>query len=295
MKVDVTVSPPVDAAQPGTLQLHECYDLIGLLCVAVLAPVLLLLPEWMALLRVPLGIVLVLLAPGYALQAALFPARDDVDMPIRAALSFGLSVALIPLLALLLDRLPWGIRPLPIAVALALTIVLATMVAMWRRGRLVVSGTAAIPSPPARWMDGRWARGYAFGLVALLMVLGVMLAMMLNPPPERYTEFYALGAQGLAEEYPREVAAGEPIVLQLGITNQEGARVRYRIEVHAGGAVIAQIGPVVVDDGTTWSESIHYALARAGVDQPVDILLFREGDTEAYRQLRLWVNVREIP
>ena len=43
--------------------------------------------------RTILGLFLILFIPGYSLIAALFPKKDDLDGIERAALSFGLSIA----------------------------------------------------------------------------------------------------------------------------------------------------------------------------------------------------------
>ena len=48
--------------------------------------------------RIILGLPLVLFLPGYALIATLFPRKDDLDAIERIALSFGLSIAITPLL-----------------------------------------------------------------------------------------------------------------------------------------------------------------------------------------------------
>jgi len=52
--------------------------------------------------RIILGLPLVLFLPGYSLITALFPGKDDLDGIARIALSFGLSIAITPLLGLAL-------------------------------------------------------------------------------------------------------------------------------------------------------------------------------------------------
>jgi uncharacterized membrane protein len=69
--------------------------------------------------RSVLGLPMVLFLPGYALIAALFPGKDDLDGIERLALSLGLSIAVVPLIGLGLNYTPWGIRLIPILVSLS--------------------------------------------------------------------------------------------------------------------------------------------------------------------------------
>jgi len=66
------------------------------------------------------GSIAVLFLPGYTLIEALYPKKEDLDGLERLALSIGLSLALVPLVGLLLNYTPWGIRLDPIVVSLAL-------------------------------------------------------------------------------------------------------------------------------------------------------------------------------
>jgi uncharacterized membrane protein len=54
------------------------------------------------ILRIVLGIPLVLFFPGYTLMAVLFPRRERVGSMERVALSFGISIAVVPLIGLIL-------------------------------------------------------------------------------------------------------------------------------------------------------------------------------------------------
>ena len=95
--------------------------------------------------RVVLGLLLVLFLPGYSLVAALFPRRDDLDGIERIALSFGLSIAVVPLIGLALNYTPFGIRLVPVLLGLSLfTVLLAVVAGVWQvwmpeAGRFVVA------------------------------------------------------------------------------------------------------------------------------------------------------------
>ena len=66
------------------------------------------------------GSLFVLYLPGASLIELLYPKPSDLSQLERLALSIGLSLALVPLVGLLLNYTPWGIRLDPIFVSLSL-------------------------------------------------------------------------------------------------------------------------------------------------------------------------------
>ena len=70
-------------------------------------------------LRWALGLIFVLFVPGYVTLKVIFPERG-LDTVERLALSVGLSLAIVPLVGLLLNFTPWGIRLTPIVASLFL-------------------------------------------------------------------------------------------------------------------------------------------------------------------------------
>jgi len=285
------------------------FALLGLLLLGLIALGVEGLPAALPMLRLFLGLFFVLFVPGYALQVALFPSggagaeasAGGLDGPERLALSFGLSVAVIPPLALILDWLPWGIRLWPIVVGESFVIVTCSAVALWRRRRLPPSERFVLQiDVDARgwWTAQDRISRVLYGILAaaLLVALFSAAAIVLLPKPgERFTEFYVLGPEGLAESYPREAAPGQPLTVTAGIANREGVAAEYRIEVRAGELTIGQAGPLRLEGDEVWEGPIHYALAEPGDDQEVHFLLFRDGGGEPYRSLRLWINIKGLP
>jgi len=255
------------------------------------------LPGPLPMLRLLLGLAFVLFVPGYALQAALFPRADDLDGPERLALSFGLSVAVVPPIALLLDWLPWGIRLWPIVIAEALVIVVCSAVALLRRYRLPPKEQFRVRMQVD--VGGWWATQDRTGRIlygvlafAFLLAAASAIAIIVLPKPgEHFTEFYILGSEGLAESYPREVVAGEAVSVTAGITNREGVPANYQIEVRVGDQQIGAEGPIALADGETWEGPVQFTPAQAGDDQQILFLLYRDGSGEPYRTLLLWVNI----
>jgi uncharacterized membrane protein len=85
--------------------------------------------------RTVLGAIFVLYLPGYTFIKALFPSKvpnktssESLDTIERVALSSGMSLALVPMVGLLLNYTPWGIRLTPIVLSLlSLTTIFATV------------------------------------------------------------------------------------------------------------------------------------------------------------------------
>ncbi|MEM4488143.1 MAG: DUF1616 domain-containing protein [Desulfurococcaceae archaeon] len=83
--------------------------------------------------RYVLGTIYVLFIPGYSLVEALYPRKEDLTPLERVALSIGLSLAVIPLVGLLLNYTPWGIRLAPIITSTALFIATMLVISLYRK------------------------------------------------------------------------------------------------------------------------------------------------------------------
>ncbi len=92
----------------------------------------------LVVLRWILGSFFVLFIPGYVTIEALFPKGRELDVIERVALSLGLSLALVPLIGLLLNFTPWGIRLEPIVSSLTIFTGGLALVALGRRFRMSV-------------------------------------------------------------------------------------------------------------------------------------------------------------
>jgi len=84
-------------------------------------------------LRYVFGAVYVLYVPGAVFIEALYPKRDELEDLERFALGVGLSLALVPLVGLVLNYTPWGIRLNPIYAGLSLLTIVLTSVGAYRK------------------------------------------------------------------------------------------------------------------------------------------------------------------
>ena len=80
-----------------------------------------------------IGTIAVLFVPGYVFIAALFPQKTTLRNGVRLALSFGLSIVIVPLLELGLNYSRWGVRLGPTLVVLIVFTLFCAIVASVRR------------------------------------------------------------------------------------------------------------------------------------------------------------------
>jgi len=84
-------------------------------------------------LRILVGAVFVLFVPGYVLIEALYPKADELEGLERFALDVGLSIAMVPMVGLVLNYTRFGIRLNPIFAALSVIVVGLGLVGVWRK------------------------------------------------------------------------------------------------------------------------------------------------------------------
>jgi uncharacterized membrane protein len=184
-------------------------------------------------LRKIVGLAFILFFPGYSLISFLFPKKDDLDVIERLALSFGMSIAVAPLIGLALNYTPFGIRLTPILLSLSAFNILFSILAVYRRAKV------DNPFIPEIKVDINWNEmSKVDKVLTVILIVSVVLAIsaiiyvVSTPKPgEKFTEFYILGPNGKAEGYPRVLKVGENASVIIGIANHEYRTVNYHIEV----------------------------------------------------------------
>lgn len=244
-------------------------------------------------LRIALGLPFILLCPGYALLAAVYPRRGELGLSARLALSAALSLAVVPLIGLLVNSLPWGARLGPILVSVAVFIALCSALAERTRTRLPRAERFSIEIVPL-WAQVRGLPSHQLviggGLITAIVFAGWLTHVTHSHEGETFTEFYVLDASGNAN-YPDQVLVGQSMHVMLGITNHERRRAAYTITVRENGRVLAALDPVTLDDGQRWQRSASIRLVESTGRQRVDFLLNKDGGPAPYRDVHLWLTV----
>ncbi len=129
-------------------------------------------------------------------------------------------------------------------------------------------------------------------MLVLLGALGVLIYTLAVPVTEKFTEFYLLGPDGKASDYPTTLSVGEEGTVIVGIVNREEGAMTYRVEVNIDGETENSQGPLSLVPGEKWEKTVAFSPGKAGDRQKIEFLLFTEGQSEVYREVHLWVDVR---
>jgi uncharacterized membrane protein len=190
-------------------------------------------------LRVIIGLPFLLFFPGYALIAFLFPEKKSLGIIERMALSFGLSIAITPLIGFGLNYTPFGIRLESVLASVTLFNVALSVAAFWRRDRVQ---EPYLPIDPKTLFEStifnyRREKGIdkvltivlAIAIVSSVVVLAYVVAFPREG--EKFTEFYILGPGGKASDYPHNLTVGTNASMIVGIANHEQRQVHYFVQV----------------------------------------------------------------
>jgi uncharacterized membrane protein len=315
--------------------------LVALTNVAVLAPIVRESP-----LRVVLGLPFVLFIPGYAFIAALFPEEGDpppddeetadgrvqrmsdrgIDGIERVALSFGLSIAIVPLIGLVLNFTPWGIRLVPVLLSISGFTLVATGVAARRRWRLPVDERFSVPyrtwyrSARSELVEPDTRADAVLNVVLVLSLLlavgSVGYAVAVPKQGESFSEFYILTENEtgdlVADGYPTNFTSGEGEEVVVGVGNHEHEPETYVIVVQLERVERANNSTRVlereeldrlatgeIEHNETWHRTHNATPTMTGEDLRLTYLLYRDeapadpAVDNAYRELHLWVNVTD--
>ena len=262
--------------------------------------------------RIILGLPLVLFLPGYSLIAALFPRKSDLDGIERIALSFGLSIAVVPLLGLALNYTPFGIRLSPILGVLSIFTISLALGAVLRRYKLPEDDRFAVEFVAAfRTLKNSFTstdNTKINRILSVILVIAIVLAISMTvyvivtpKEGEKFTEFYILGPCGNASGYPTNLNVGEEGEVIIGVVNHEYAQATYQLEVRLDGEVIDENSFELMHN-ETWESPFTFRAIEAGEAQKLEFLLFenpfnksvygKEDKEEVYRSLHLWVDVQ---
>ena len=137
------------------------------------------------------------------------------------------------------------------------------------------------------------ALSVVLGLIILGAIAALIYVVMVPAPEDAFTEFYLLGPDGKAADYPARLKAGEEGKVSLVIVNRENETTSYRVEIKTGEVTADVLEPIVLEHGEQFEQPVTFTLNKPGDEQRVEFLLYKEGQSGIYDSLHLLVDVRD--
>jgi uncharacterized membrane protein len=188
-------------------------------------------------LRIIFGLPIILFIPGWVLVYALFPTKKTekgIDNVERIALSFGLSIAIVPLIGLVLNYTPWVINTIPIILCLSLFIFLFGLFAIYRWYNKK-EDIRYILTIDINFPKGKTKIDSSLNIIIIILIvisLSLLVYAIISPKEgEKFTEFYLLGPNRIADDYPSYLLTGENAEVIIGVVNHEYKPIDYTVEI----------------------------------------------------------------
>lgn len=245
-----------------------------------------------------LSLFFVLFLPGYSIMSTLFPKKCDIDGIERVALSFGLSVVFTPIIGLILNYTLHGIDLAVILLSLSVFTVLMNSIAYIRRLK-VPSNDRFTVKPTFKGifrllkLESRVDKFLSIVLI-ISIILAVSMTVYATVTPkqgEKFTEFYILGSDGKASNYPTNLTIGENGNVLIGIVNHENAKTDYHMVVQLNGKTIKEEN-ITLSNNEKWENKFSFRSYRKGENRKLVFSLYKLPDnSNVYRSLHLWVNI----
>lgn len=259
--------------------------------------------------RIFIAIPFLLFFPGYLFIALMFPRKGELTAIERFTLSIGLSIAIFVFDGFGLNYTTWGFRPNSIVISLSIFMFFTIITAYVRRRKLgefaydfsrddIISFIQILKSK-----DTETGPEYDPGLektlirtmiFLIILVSAVVVYANVTREPEKFTAFYILGPNGMAENYPENITINTQMNLMTGIENHEFEPVNYTIRVKLGEQILKE-QEVNLEPNAKWLENVTFipvitqSIALSAPDAKSKLELSLLKDKQSYRSVHLWV------
>ncbi|MFZ2070715.1 MAG: DUF1616 domain-containing protein [Halobacteriota archaeon] len=127
--------------------------------------------------------------------------------------------------------------------------------------------------------------------ISIIIALSMTIYVIITPKTgEKCTEFYILGPNGTASDYPTNLKLGAEGEVIIVIVDHEYANISYRLGITWDGEVLEE-KTMVLSNNETWKSPFKFKANNKGENQKLELLLFKAGEKQVYRSLHLWVDV----
>ena len=133
-------------------------------------------------------------------------------------------------------------------------------------------------------------------LISIIVSVAMLVYVVVTPGQgEKFTEFYILGPDGMADDYPTVLGPDESATVIVGIVNHEYENVDYSVRLVLDNEHISipdNWDSISLAHDETFEQNLTFTPHEAGNDMKLQFLLYKEkAFTKPYKHLHLLVTV----
>lgn len=130
-------------------------------------------------------------------------------------------------------------------------------------------------------------------LILLAVAIAGVVYITVNPKSgEKFTEFYILGQNGKAGDYPTNLTIGQTGNLTVGIVNHEQNTTSYDLLIILNGTQLTN-QTFTLNKNQTQEIPFSFTTNQTGTNQKMEFQLYKLPNyTDVYRSLNLYINVK---
>jgi uncharacterized membrane protein len=254
-------------------------DLLLLIAIAFMNVVFVcLLPNSLSFIRVVLALLLVFLAPGYALTEVLFyGGPPDSIYRYRFVLSLGLNLTLDVVSGIILNLLPTGLQATSWVICLSVLTIVFSLAAMYRRRKSPGEGIKQPLFPFSIRRDILLGVSLVIAVAIVFLSIQFSVINVVQQPHPGFTQLWMLPSSHAAEN----------CAVDLSIQSFEVNSVTYRVSMYVDGNQVNIWSSVVLAPQEQWNRQVPLSVALTN-SIFVKVLLYRLDKPEAaYREVHL--------
>lgn len=278
-------------------------DLLVVLILTVVCAVVLLEPSLNNFITTSaVSVLLMIILPGYAVMATIYPQNDDLNLITRLVLSFGISYFLTSVIGVVMNyiQLESGLNSILLALTIISFIFIATSFLMKIRagGEKIQTKEETTTSAGASALSRKRNRSIlAVGVVAvILLVLAAPTAFNMFKPVDvvaaNSTDFYVLGPDGhnITGNYSQNVTSGQSSNVTIVLINHENTDTSYQIVTRSNDTVMDEINVTLKPNE---KKEIPYNFTASDVgSRNIEIQLFKLPNlSDAYHTVNFLLNI----
>jgi uncharacterized membrane protein len=129
-------------------------------------------------------------------------------------------------------------------------------------------------------------------IIVILIAVSSVIYIIVNPSPgEKFTQFYILGSDGKAGNYPTNLSVGENGNLTINVINNEGSTANYQLVVNLGNETLENQSFILANEEKKEIPFI-FQPKQSGNQQKLEFILYKlPNNQQPYRYLDLLINV----